>query len=387
MRKKVYVFMFIDALGWEIVNQHRFMKKTFPHRYSADMQFGYSCTAIPTILTGEPPVKHKHLSFYYYAPHISPFKILKMMGLQFLPKKIFDRWRVRHILSKLIAKMYGYTGYFEMYSMPFDRIHYFDYIEKTDIFVKNGLAPVPNLADKLISNNIQYHISNWRLSESENISILQNTLEKEEIEFAFLYTAAMDSLLHMETKDGAKIKPKLDWYENKITHLIQTIEKHYEDYEFYILSDHGMTTLTQAIDVKKEIEHLGLLYGKHYVAVYDSTMARFWFLHKKARTIITKKLSQIPFSHVVTNAEKVKYGIDFEDDMYGEEILLMDPGYQIAPSDMGVNALPGMHGFAPEHEDSQASFLGTHAASSDIKWVGDFHKIMEDKITEIVKDR
>ena len=32
------------------------------------MQFGFSSAAIPTILSGQPPTSHKHLSFYYYDP-------------------------------------------------------------------------------------------------------------------------------------------------------------------------------------------------------------------------------------------------------------------------------------------------------------------------------
>lgn len=119
------------------------------------MQFGYSSTAI---LTGEKPTTHKHLSFYYYAPDKSPFKTFKYLLLPYFPGAVVDRWRVRHMLSKLVAKLYGYTGYFEMYAMPFDRIHYFDYIEKTDMFVPDGLKPVKNLADKLEERGIPYHI-------------------------------------------------------------------------------------------------------------------------------------------------------------------------------------------------------------------------------------
>ena len=120
--------MFIDAMGWEIINDRSFLKDLLPHRYRVGMQFGYSSTAIPTILTGEKPTVHKHLSFYYYAPEKSPFKMMKYLGLGMLPSSIADRWRVRHILSKVVARYYGFTGYFEMYAMPFSRIHLFDYI-------------------------------------------------------------------------------------------------------------------------------------------------------------------------------------------------------------------------------------------------------------------
>ena len=147
-REKIDIYMFIDALGWEVLKGRAFMEKELPYRYPVKMQFGYSATAIPTILTGVPPTEHKHLSFYYYAPDKSPFKVFRYLGLKYLPS-FFDRWRVRHNLSKIIKKIYGYTGYFELYAMPFDRLQYFDYIEKKDMFVPNGLEPVKNLADIL----------------------------------------------------------------------------------------------------------------------------------------------------------------------------------------------------------------------------------------------
>lgn len=385
MKKKVYIFMFIDALGWEIVKKNKFLQEELPHQYPAKMQFGYSCTAIPTILTGQPPDKHKHLSFYYYAPEKSPFKIFRYLKL--LPSRIFDRWRVRHQLSKIIKKIMGYTGYFELYAMPFDKLQYFDYIEKKDLFVPGGLAPVNNIADELEQRKISYHISNWRLSEQQNIDALISDIEKGEMEFAFLYTAAMDSLLHRVTKDGKEIPEKLQWYKEQISRVIKAARDNYEDHELYVMSDHGMTTLTEIVDVKKEIESTKFVHGKDYAVVYDSTMARFWFFNEFARGEITRKIKEIPHSSIVSEEDKVKYGIDFDDNMYGELILLMDPGYQIAPSDMGVDALPGMHGFSPEHEDSIASFLSGKKLENPPKWVGNYFDIMVEKMNEIVQDK
>lgn len=378
--KKIAIFMFIDAMGWEIVKDRSFLKDLLPHRYRVGMQFGYSSTAIPTILTGEKPTVHKHLSFYYYAPEKSPFKMMKYLGLGLLPSSIADRWRVRHILSKVVARYYGFTGYFEMYAMPFSRIHLFDYIEKTDIFVPGGLSPVKNLADTLEANRISYHISNWRLQESQNIEALTKDLQKGEINFAFLYTAAMDGLLHRVTKDGAEIDVKMKWYEDNILNLMKEAQSNYQDIYFTVFSDHGMTTLAGVVDMKREVEKLGLIFGKDYAAVYDSTMVRLWFLNDSARDIILEALSKAPHSHILDDMELKKYSIDFHDHMYGDTILLMDPGWQIAPCDMGLKALPGMHGFAPEHEDSYAALLSSDPVDTQLGCVDDYFRLMREKM-------
>ncbi len=382
MGEKVHSFMFIDALGWEIINEYGFLNDLLPNRYPAKMQFGYSSTAIPTILTGQPPEVHKHLSFYYYAPEKSPFKIFRWMLLQYLPPRIFNRWRVRHILSKIVAKLYGFTGYFEMYSMPYDRLPYFDYIEKNDIFIPGGLAPVENLADVLVKNKVPHHISDWRLTETENINHLINKLNQGEIKFAFLYTAALDGLLHMKIKDKTAIRAKLEWYSIQIKKIFEVAGKNYKEFSFTVMSDHGMTPLAGSSDLKKTVESLGFKFGKDYVAVYDSTMARMWFFNDQVRTRIVKLLEETKDGHILNHEEKVKYGINFTDDMYGQTIFLMNPGWQIEPCDMGLKSLPGMHGFAPEDKDSFASFISSVPVKNPPQWVGDYFKIMKARIEE-----
>ncbi len=61
--KKIAIFMFIDAMGWEIIKNRSFLQDLLPHGSRVEMQFGYSSTAIPTILSGQKPTVHKHLSF------------------------------------------------------------------------------------------------------------------------------------------------------------------------------------------------------------------------------------------------------------------------------------------------------------------------------------
>ena len=37
--------------------------------------------------------------------------------------------------------------------------------------------------------------------------------------------------------------------------------------------------------------------------------------------------------------------------------FFLNQGFQIAPSDMGKNALPGMHGYTPKDKDSDAIWV------------------------------
>ena len=110
--KRVEIFLFIDALGWKIAEEHRFLEKELPERRKLEMQFGYSCTAIPTLLSGEKPSVHGHLGLFRFDPEHSPFRRLARLAPLFKPDSFWNRGRIRHWLSKAVKFLYGFTGYF-----------------------------------------------------------------------------------------------------------------------------------------------------------------------------------------------------------------------------------------------------------------------------------
>ena len=99
----IEIFLFIDALGWKIVKNHQFLTDILPYRKKVDMQFGYSSSAIPSILSGKTPAEHGHLGLFRFAPEVSPFKKLSRLAWLFKPASFWNRGRVRHHLSKLIT--------------------------------------------------------------------------------------------------------------------------------------------------------------------------------------------------------------------------------------------------------------------------------------------
>src|SRR5574344_971450 len=120
--KKLRLYIFIDALGWELVNRYHFCADFLPYRYCVTTQLGYSAGAVPTILSGKAPTEHGHFSFFFYNPEHSPFRWMRFVPSFLLPDSIFSRHRIRHHLSKWLKKLLGYTGYFQLYSVPFRRL-------------------------------------------------------------------------------------------------------------------------------------------------------------------------------------------------------------------------------------------------------------------------
>jgi hypothetical protein len=50
---------------------------------------------------------------------------------------------------------------------------------------------------------------------------------------------------------------------------------------------------------------------------------------------------------------------------------------------MGLKALPAMHGFAPEHDDSYAAMLSSEPVNIELKCVDDYFRLMSAKINSL----
>ena len=376
--KKLSLFVFIDGFGWEVYKKHGFNIKSIKESKPLKTTFGFSSAADPSILTGRYPDEHTHWSSFYYDPKNSPFKFFKY--LSFLPKRIFDRFRPRHYLSRLIKMFYGYTGYFELYSVPFKHLPYFDYLEKRDYFVPNGILKTDTIFDWCVQNDIPYHCSNWRKSEAYNIEALKKEIVKKDIEFTYLYLPTLDGVMHTYGTKHEETKKKLNWLENQIEEVHAFAKNHYDEVTLHIFSDHGMCDTKDSIDLISMIEETNLKYGEDYIAMYDSTMARFWFLNDTARVKIQKVLENAKEGSIIGHDELKQMHVYFEGNRFGEMFFLTNPGTLINPSYFGLKVIPGMHGFHPDDKDSNALMFSSTTIDKNIQSITDIRKVMEKEI-------
>ena len=366
--------IFIDALGWEVLKGRKFLEDEMPHRQKLRSVFGFSSACVPSILTGRTPREHLHWSYFFYNKETSPFRALK--PLSWLPKALTERGRVRHLISRVVGRVLGFTGYFQLYNLPFKHAGLFDHCEKNDIFKPGGMNRGDNIFDLLERNDVSYHVSDWHDGEEANLQACEQAILNDDIEFAFLYMASMDGLLHQVGKESDQVDTKLAWYEDKLRDLLSTAREQFDDVRVFICSDHGMATVKQDIDMMSHIQALPLEYGKDYVAVYDSTMARFWFKNDLAKSMISEKLTQLDFGKTLSKPELEALGCDFEGDQFGELIFLLDPGSIIVPSHMGLKTITGMHGYHPDHEDSDAALLSNVSTPVPLESITDIFHLM-----------
>lgn len=376
--KSISLFVFIDALGWELVNRHAFLQDVLATRAPMKTIFGYSSTCHPTILTGTLPRVHRHFTFYYYDPKSSPFRAYKAFGL--LPRFLTSRGRIRHKMSQFLQKFHGYTGYFALYNMPFEYLHLFDYAEKRDLYRKGGInGGAPTIFDYLRERAIPFSLPDWRLTDAARIAALKADMEKGETRFAYLILGQLDGTMHSHGTASPETAANIQWYEKEVRTLLALAKQRYGEVRLFVFSDHGMTDTAATCDVIARINGLGLQFGVDYAAVYDSTMARFWFLTPQAKEAIVTALEQEPQGRIASQEQLETWGCDFPGQQYGQLFFLMNPGVLLCPSFMGERPLAAMHGYSPDDRDSVAAFLSNTPLQEPPRRLDDLYRLMRDE--------
>jgi hypothetical protein len=355
MKKCLALSVMIDACGWEILKQDPFAQAFAPLRKRLDSVFGYSSTCVPSILSGRWPIEHRNWCYFVYDPEHSPFRSLR--PLRWLPAAVTSRRIFRRWLTKFVKVQLGFRGYFDLYNIPFRYIHLFDFTEKKSPLQPGGMNRGPNIFDWLTEDRIPYFVTNPLESEESNRDRLIGELRKESIDFAFVYWAGLDGLLHRVGNDSPEVPQRLRIYEQWMEQVLTAARQHYADVRLNIFSDHGMANCDELLDLKSMIETLPIRMEHDYAVVYDSTMARFWFFNDAARRAVTQTLQGVAQGRILPDEELKKLRALFEDRYFGELVFLVKEGVLIVPSHMGERPIRAMHGYHPTDPHSYASLL------------------------------
>ena len=379
MKDRLSLFIMVDACGWEIVRNHPFLSSLAPHRRRLESVFGYSSTCVPSILSGRWPDEHRNWCYFVYDPPNSPFRHLRW--LRWLPSAITSRRIFRRWLTKFVKVQLKFRGYFDLYNIPFRYIHLFDFTEKKSPLKPGGMNRGPNIFDLLESEKIPYFVTDPSTPEEEHLRNLLADINSERIDFAFQYWAGLDGLLHMVGNDSPEIPKKLDHYNSWITTVMDAARQHYREVRLHVFSDHGMANCDHHLDLRSRIDALNLTMGVDYAVVYDSTMARFWFLKPGVRERITDVLASVPDGRIMPESELRHYRTWFDDQAFGELIWLAREGVLIVPSHMGERPIRAMHGYHPTDPQSYATLFTSHNdVPDDVTHIPHIYNLMEREV-------
>jgi predicted AlkP superfamily pyrophosphatase or phosphodiesterase len=376
--RHIQIFVLIDALGWVYTEGNDFLTDLLPHRTPLRTILGFSSGAIPTILTGLRPDQHGQWNLFYYDPKGSPFRWLR--HLAFLPEGVMDNRIARKLLKETGRRVLGLGPIFECCVSP-RLLPWFNWVEKRNIYAGGGIPGTPSIFDRLAEAGVPHHIYSYHQApDGELLRRARRDVETSGASFFFLYLCEMDAFLHRWCQEPELVKDKLRWYAAELRLLFETARHVDRAAGFTVFSDHGMTPVRNRFDLASEIRRLGFSMPADYLAVYDSTMARFWFFNEKARRDVMELLERVECGTVLHDADLAELGLLFPDNRYGERIFLLKPGWLIAQGDFnGKGWSPhGMHGYHPEDAWSDGVFLSNQPYSKPVREILDMYGVMRE---------
>jgi predicted AlkP superfamily pyrophosphatase or phosphodiesterase len=158
--------------------------------------------------------------------------------------------------------------------------------------------------------------------------------------FYYIHLTDLDSIGHKFGPKSSEIKRTLRKTDGLVKEILSNFDL--EKDNNLIWSDHGMVPINKIFDLQSKLPG----FGKDYIYFLESTMARFWFFNKK----IKKQVLSILEKHkdkgkILSKQDKKSLKIDFNNNLYGDEIFLLNSGTLLYPNFFNNVPVKGMHGY------------------------------------------
>jgi hypothetical protein len=377
--RRLVLIVLVDALGWEQAGDPAFVPELDAPRAPVRSVLGYSSANLPTIMTGRLPREHGHFSMYRRAGPDGVFAGAKQT-LALASRLTNRRWRISGWLAWWLRRR-GVTGYFSLYEIPFSVLAEFDLCQRRDIFAPGAFDGMSGIADLVLGTGAG-RIWNWSVPEDRAFTELSEEIDRGEGRVLFLYTAALDGLMHAAGPQSGAVREALAGYAERIERLCERARQRYEDVRVFVFGDHGMAPVSGVHDLRSELELAGFGPGGPVLYFIDSTMARFWFRSAADRRRIEEILARHTWGRILGDEELESLGALFPDHCHGELIFLLEEGETLVPSFMSGIPARGMHGYHPDARHSFTVLLTNTANRPYPANLIELHALLRDEIRE-----
>lgn len=409
MKKKQLVILVLDAFRWDYVNSEDapFLNEMAQkHTWGKKVKSASGFTQPAAMFTGAQPENSDIFTLFDYNENKSAFmrvKKRKMLGLLFksyaqlmkIPsfkvQKFVDNTLMANILLPN-ANLFSPRIY-KPFGTPAEFLPYIYAEEENDSKLISEISSymsrnIETLQDMMFKNDIRFKFLMSPVADGYATNVIDDTVKKlkedNQMDFDayFFQFNDTDSLIHKCGPDTKEAKRIIKHTDSEVKRLYKEFAKNNEDVSFLVVGDHGMSTVTDNVDILDEIDYMlkinNLNAPTDLVYWVDSTMARFWFHNENARQKVEK--------HIKNNQTFQKYGVIVDDKISQEEKIpkmgrqhahlawwanegiLIEPCFFRDSEDFVTN---GMHGYrsigSTEQTKGSMVFFGKNIENKNIE--------------------
>jgi len=261
-----------------------------------------------------------------------------------------------HIPSDRLIRDYRYVtqkyflrqGPASFNCIPANLLDVFEIAQAKPVDEPGAIGEFPTLFDVMRKYNTRFnYLAPPRFRTSNVLRDITRIIEKQrDCEFWYFKLDLLDPVGHAYGPRSDQLKHALSDIDEEIKTLFTVFTRAFNDVQFVILSDHGMSPVNRHFDLLNVLKKLPVKLREDYVFFLDSTMARFWFSNEQSRDAISHALSGIDCGTIVGVDDLEAQHLGRIDDRYGQLVFALKEGWALHPDFFHKHSMQkGMHGY------------------------------------------
>ena len=333
--KPAVLVAFVDAFGADQLEAFSGRLEGMPHRRAIEGVVGYTCGALPTLLTGSSAAEHGRMCLFNRAAADSgPLAGLELLGL--LPRVVHERQRVRRLVAQAASRLHGWSGYLELGRIPPEVFRWIDVPEQEDLFTARRIGEASTFLEDARQAGLAVYTAPWQLAEEDRWRHVEEHLRWHTPDLTMLYSPIVDGALHrggLRALDDARLGRPFE----RIRQVRELLASRGRDVTTIVVGDHGMADVHAVIDPGDV--------AKQGVPVFiDSTMIRAFSDDAGLARVRAHGERQGWPGRWLEGQSLVDRGIPAGDRRFPTGMFLLEEGAIFAPSFVG-GRVAGMHGY------------------------------------------
>lgn len=311
--------------------------------------FAFTGIGVSTFTGAAMATHHVWADYVLGPPDRFPALLKRLLRLSdFVPDDILNQY-ARYALCRLFRVNPGTPNL-----IPLPLVERFSLKELSRLTSGTAATKFPTLFEWLKRHGVRYHVSGLYESLFEGY-ILRNGIRalSRDDSFVLLKFGSLDRLGHKYGPESIEMTRGLQTLDDRLNRLYEKAWQSGDRVSFIVFSDHGMSPVTEYIDLARELRGLPLRMPEDYLYFLNSTVAGFWFANGRAASLVTDRLSQLPYGMILGAKERAGLGLANIGPEYGDILFALKEGCVFFPDYYRRRRPPrGMHGFAYSNYDT-----------------------------------